>query len=97
MNNETYSNGVSVQGLAEDWLVFARAAGVHPKVIAFIEANPGDLFPDDETTNPRKWTIVSNFLVSCVFDDCKGSVDTYYNALLGEERYARFKAFTYDQ
>jgi hypothetical protein len=94
---ETYNNGIEVKALADDWLVFARAAGVHPKVLAFIEANPGDLFPDDESTNPRKWVIVSNFLVSCFFEGVGGAVDTYYNALLGKERYARFKAFTYDQ
>lgn len=93
----TYENSISIQGFADDWLKFARQNGVHPKVIAFLEQNPSDLFPDDESTNPRKWTIVSNFLVSCFFDDCTGSVDTYYNALLGVERYARFKEFTSDQ
>lgn len=90
-------SGNNTKAFVDNWLAFARKEGVHPKVIAFIEENPDDLFPEDGPANPRKWVIVSNLMVSAFFEDCRGSVDTYYNVLVGAERYARFKQFTYAQ
>lgn len=90
-------SGNSTKATVENWLEWARKEGVHPKVIAFIEANPSDLNPEDGSTNPRQWAKMSNFLTSCFFEGVAGNVNAFYNALLGVERNARFQEFTYDQ
>ena len=97
MNIDVDFSGNSTKATVENWLEWARKEKVHPKVIAFIEANPGDLTPEDGSTNPRQWAKMSNFLTSCFFEGVAGNVNAFYNALLGVERNARFQAFTYDQ
>lgn len=88
---------IDLKAFADDWLNYARLNGFHPKVIAFIEANPRDLFPEDGSSLLGQWAKVSNFLVSNFFDGVGGNVDGIFNMLVGAQRYARFKAFTYDQ
>lgn len=97
MNIDVDFSGNSTKATVDNWLEWARKEELDPKVIAFIEANPNDLMPEDGSTNPRQWAKMSNFLTSCFFDGVSGNVNAFYNALLGAERNARFQAFTYGQ
>jgi len=46
----------------KSWVVWARRAGIHPKVVAFVEDNPNIFAAADPQSNPRAWTYVSRLL-----------------------------------
>jgi hypothetical protein len=73
----------------DEWLAWARAAGVHPGVISYVEADP-TVF-DDPESNPRAWTYVSHALAAAARTDA--APETLRAVVVGlvcEERGAAF-------
>lgn len=65
------------------WAAWARAAGIHPKVVEYVESVPGVLDESQGGANPRSWSYASRALVAAGADLLDRSPDTLVTALNG--------------
>jgi hypothetical protein len=80
---------VNVEASPKEWLAWAKAQGVHPDVLAYVEADPSVF--DGGQSNPRAWKYASDLLH--VSGAVKRTLETALAGTLGAERAAAFREF----
>lgn len=74
---------INVCATVDSWTAWARANGVHPKVIEYVESVPNSLDEAEGGVNPRSWTYASRALKAAGADLLHRSPDTIVTALNG--------------
>jgi hypothetical protein len=84
---------VSVMPDRDEWLVWAEAHGVHPKVRDYVGTDP-QIFSDSMRSNPRAWDYVSQFLLKNPGLDVDADVFAVaVQGLVGPERAVAFRRY----
>jgi len=74
---------IEVCAAVEPWTAWARANGIHSKIIEYIEGVPHALDESQGGSNPRSWTYASRALLAADAELLERSPDTIVTALNG--------------
>lgn len=74
---------IEVCAAVEPWVEWARANGIHTKVIEYIETVPNALDEQQGGSNPRSWAYASRTLMAAGPETLERSPDTIVTALNG--------------
>jgi hypothetical protein len=74
---------IEVCAAVEPWAAWARANGVHAKIIEYVEGVPHALDESQGGSNPRSWTYASRALLAADAELLERSPDTIVTALTG--------------
>jgi len=74
---------IEVCAAVEPWAAWARANGIHPKIIEYVEGVPHALDESQGGSNPRSWTYASRALLATDAEFLERSPNTIVTALSG--------------
>jgi hypothetical protein len=74
---------IEVCAAVEPWAAWARANGIHSKIIEYVEGVPHALDESQGGSNPRSWTYASRALLAADAELLERSPDTIVTALTG--------------
>lgn len=74
---------IEVTAATKPWVQWARASGIHPKVIEYVENVPNALDESKGGSNPRSWSYASKTLLAAGAELLERSPDTIVTALNG--------------
>ena len=74
---------IEVTAATKPWVQWARASGIHPKIIEYVESVPNALDESKGGSNPRSWSYASKTLLAASEEMLERSPDTIVTALNG--------------